>query len=273
MAAASAVVIAFNVDLTIRANVAMSAAFHLGFTQVPEAWFKIGFAYRDGKWAAINEGATTFGDPVMDSDAIFQGQVRASAGPEVMAKLMLYDTFGPALGFGLKAGVDLDAKMEADGLMARVKIYLSGSVLVQVSLKIPVINVDVADLTILEGDIFRWNLVDWNYDYYDLLSVPRPDPDPDPDPEAIDALEFAEAIEVTELLAAGDEEWYEDRGPIAAKWVDGPAHRGEGVTDSTTLKIDFPAMTSASCVSIAALAGNAGEESVFAAEWGTAPPP
>ncbi|WP_143028299.1 hypothetical protein [Tessaracoccus flavus] len=132
-------------DLTIRANVAMSAAFHLGFTQVSEAWFKIGFAYRDGKWAAINERATKFGDPVMDSDAIFQGQVRESAGLEVMAKLMLYDTFGPALGFGLKAGVDLDAKMEADGLMARVKIYLSGSVLVQVSLKIPVINVDVAE--------------------------------------------------------------------------------------------------------------------------------
>ncbi|WP_040282510.1 hypothetical protein [Tessaracoccus massiliensis] len=342
------VVIAFNVDLTIKANVSMSAAFHLGFTQVSEAWFKIGFAYRDGKWAAINDGATKFGDPVMDSDAIFQGQVRAAAGPEIMAKLMLYDTFGPALGFGLKAGVDLDAKMEANGLMARVKIYFTGSVLVQVSLKIPVINVDVTDLTILEGDILRWNLVDWNYDYYDLLTVPRPDPDPDPtdppttdppdptdppttdppDPVVIDALEFAKAIELREYIYGGDDAWYEDRVPIAAEWVDGPpspgsaaivkgdfslpptvlnqyedtrpeaqflkgrypvlgtggtsfwdpgagskgkpgpAHRGEGVTDSTTLKIDLPPMKRASCVSIAVLVGDSSEEGIFAAEWG-----
>ena len=342
-------VVSFDVDLTIRADLKISAKFHLGFTQVSEAWFKIGAQYRNDRWASINEGATKFNDPVMDAEAIFVGQVRASAGPELSAGILLYDSFGPRVGFGLKAGVEMDAKFQDDNIVAQVKLYFSGNVFVRATLKVPIIGVTLSDVELLRADLFRWNILDWTYDYHELTGAPKPDPDPDPgdpgdpdpgdpgdpdpgdpgDPgsEPMDALEFARAIQVRELIYPGDDAWYEDRVPVSAEWIDGPPtpgsaaivegdfslpghitgpdggipanqfekgrypvlatgnpsfwgdaepsggkpgpeYRGEDVSDSTTLKITFPELSRAGCVSIAVLAGDSGEGGVFAAEWG-----
>lgn len=222
------VVITSSVNINLHARVAALARFELSFKQATQAQHRLGFSYREGVGARrITEASGSYGDPVMGDKPVLQVGLIAMAGPEVSVKVLIYDAMGPTIGVGLKAALQLQAEQLSDGVRASAELFLQGSIFVKATVKVPIIDVVLTDVWLVD-ETYKWILLRWQFE-------DRDDPPEPPDPDVIDAATFAKDLRIREVVPQDD--GFEEL-PVAvraASWVDGPP----SPTSVGVLKGDF----------------------------------